>query len=167
MPTSEIKPVQRAVQIGLKGHLKHGDIITLYKITDIREPITQVIVGEYSNGFLSLYYDWKGDVTIEAVIVNKDYKPWKVNFIVPHYGCLVEVINREELNEEEKKQVEFVNSVLVANEMSGYKFGCVGEYEGNTCRACAVNFVNFTTNNIEEAYLHSRDNDMPFWISKD
>lgn len=63
---------------------------------------------------------------------------------------------------------EMYNNILIAQtEIKGYKFGCIGSWEGGNCRYCSKQLVTFVTMNIDQAYEHSTQNNMPMWISKD
>lgn len=47
----------------------------------------------------------------------------------------------------------------------GYKFHCSDS--PNKCADCAESLVLFITQNVEEAYQHSKRNSVAMWIAKD
>ncbi len=61
---------------------------------------------------------------------------------------------------------EFYKSVETADSKTkGYKYSCAGiPYP---CKECAQKLVSFITQDVKEAYEHSKRNNVAMWISKD
>lgn len=61
---------------------------------------------------------------------------------------------------------EFIKSIMIADSSTkGYKFHCASV--PNPCEECGRKLVNFVTQDIEEAFQHSKRNNTAMWISKD
>lgn len=62
--------------------------------------------------------------------------------------------------------MEMIERVTVADSKTkGYKFHCSNV--PNPCQECGQALVNLVTQDIEEAYQHSKRNSVAMWISKD
>lgn len=59
---------------------------------------------------------------------------------------------------------EMLESVEAAH-TKGYKFHCSGS--PNPCYECGASLVYFVTQDIEEAFQHSKRNAVAMWIHKD
>ena len=58
------------------------------------------------------------------------------------------------------------NVTIASSDTKGYKFHCANGVP-NPCRECGQKLVNLVTQDIEEAYLHSKNNNVAMWIIKD
>lgn len=60
------------------------------------------------------------------------------------------------------------NVALSSKDVKGYKFVCSSSgFKELTCRFCGQQLVGFVTVDVEEAYKHSLENNVPMWIAKD
>lgn len=61
---------------------------------------------------------------------------------------------------------DLIEKVIMADSRTkGYKFHCADV--PNRCADCSQKLVSFVTQNVEEAYQHSKINSVAMWISKD
>ena len=62
--------------------------------------------------------------------------------------------------------VEMLENIQVADSKTkGYKFHCAGI--PNRCRECSKKLVSFVSQDLDEAYKHSKRNSVAMWIAKD
>lgn len=59
----------------------------------------------------------------------------------------------------------FADVIIASSEIKGYKFHCAGV--PNKCQECGQKLVDFVTLDVEQAFQHSKRNDVSMWISKD
>lgn len=65
-----------------------------------------------------------------------------------------------------ENEIEMVENVIIADSSTkGYKFHCANT--PNTCRECGAALTFFVTQDIEEAFQHSKRNAVAMWIDKD
>ena len=61
---------------------------------------------------------------------------------------------------------EMLENIQIADSKTrGYKFHCADV--PNNCKECGQKLVSFITQDLDEAYQHSKRNDTAMWISKD
>lgn len=64
------------------------------------------------------------------------------------------------------EMIELLDSISTADSTTkGYKFHCADV--PNKCEECGQKLVHMVTQDIEEAYQHSKRNSAAMWISKD
>lgn len=61
---------------------------------------------------------------------------------------------------------EIIEKATIADsDTKGYKFHCSNS--PNPCAECGANLLYFITQDIEEAFQHSKRNSVAMWIAKD
>lgn len=62
--------------------------------------------------------------------------------------------------------LEMIENITIASlDTKGYKFHCANV--PNKCQECALKLVSYVTQDIEEAYQHSKRNNVAMWLVKD